>query len=129
MSRWRSTRRPSCCRTPAAGPSAPWRSARCAGPRRCRTCRPSLPTIAETLPGFDAAPSNHLAAPAGTPAAAVARLNAVVNAILADPEFRRRMAEMGEEPVGGTPEELAAAIREESARWQAVIAAAGIRAE
>ena len=90
---------------------------------------PELPAIAETLPGFDAAPFNYLAAPAGTPPAAVARLNAVVNAILADPDFRRRMAEMGEEPVGGTPEELAATIRAESARWKAVITSAGIKAE
>jgi tripartite-type tricarboxylate transporter receptor subunit TctC len=90
---------------------------------------PELPAIAETLPGFDAAPFNYLAAPAGTPPAAVARLNAVVNAILADPEFRRRMAELGEEPAGGTPEELAETIRAESARWRAVIQSAGIRAE
>jgi tripartite-type tricarboxylate transporter receptor subunit TctC len=90
---------------------------------------PELPAIAETLPGFDAAPFNYLAAPAGTPPAAIARLNAVVNAILADPDFRRRMAELGEEPVGGTPEELAGTIRTESARWKAVIAAGGIKVE
>lgn len=90
---------------------------------------PELPAIAETLPGFDAAPFNYLAAPAATPPAAIARLNAVVNAILADPEFRRRMTELGEEPAGGTPEALAATIRAESARWQTVITAAGIRAE
>jgi tripartite-type tricarboxylate transporter receptor subunit TctC len=90
---------------------------------------PELPAIAETLPGFDAAPFNYLAAPAATPPAAIARLNAVVNAILADPDFRRRMTELGEEPAGGSPEELAATIRAESARWQAVINAAGIRAE
>ena len=90
---------------------------------------PDLPTIAETLPGFDAAPFNYLAAPAGTPPAAIARLNAVVQAILAEPGFRRRMAELGEEPVGGTPEELAATIRTESARWKAVISAAGLKAE
>lgn len=90
---------------------------------------PELPAIAETLPGFDAAPFNYLAAPAATPPAAIARLNAVVNAILAEPGFSRRMAELGEEPAGGTPEELATTIRAESARWQAVISAAGIRGE
>jgi tripartite-type tricarboxylate transporter receptor subunit TctC len=90
---------------------------------------PELPAIAETLPGFDAAPFNYLAAPAATPPAAIARLNAVVNAILAEPGFRRRMAELGEEPAGGTPEALAATIRAESDRWKAVIVAAGIRAE
>ena len=90
---------------------------------------PDIPAIAETLPGFDAAPFNYLAAPAATPPAAIARLNAVVNAILAEPGFSRRMAELGEEPAGGTPEELATTIRTESARWQRVISAAGIRAE
>jgi tripartite-type tricarboxylate transporter receptor subunit TctC len=90
---------------------------------------PELPAIAETLPGFDAAPFNYLAAPAGTPPAAIARLNAVVNAVLADPDFRRRMTELGEETVGGTPEELAETIRIESARWKAVITSAGIKAE
>jgi len=90
---------------------------------------PELPAIAETLPGYDAAPFNYIAAPAGTPPAAVARLNAALNAILADADFRRRMAELGEEPVGGTPEALAATIRAESARWKSVIDAAGIRLE
>jgi tripartite-type tricarboxylate transporter receptor subunit TctC len=88
---------------------------------------PDLPAIAETLPGYDAAPFNYLAAPAGTPPAAIARLNSVVNAILADPDFRRRMAELGNEPLGGTPEELAAAIRSESSRWKDVITSAGIK--
>jgi tripartite-type tricarboxylate transporter receptor subunit TctC len=51
----------------------------------------------------------------------------VVNAILADPDFRLRMAELGNEPLGGTPEELAAAIRSESSRWKDVITSAGIK--
>jgi tripartite-type tricarboxylate transporter receptor subunit TctC len=90
---------------------------------------PELPAIAETLPGFDAAPFNYIAVAAGTPTAIVARLNAAVNAILAEPSFRRRMEELGEEPAGGTPEELAETIRAESARWKAVILSAGIKAE
>jgi tripartite-type tricarboxylate transporter receptor subunit TctC len=90
---------------------------------------PELPAIAETLPGFDAAPFNYLAAPTGTPPAVIARLNTVVNTILADPEFRRRMTELGEETAGGTPEELAETIRTESARWKTVITSAGIKAE
>jgi len=53
----------------------------------------------------------------------------VVNTILADPDFSHRMTELGEETVGGTPEELAETIRIESARWKAVITSAGIKAE
>lgn len=88
-----------------------------------------LPALAETLPGFDATAFNYLSGPAGMPAAVVARLNAAVNAILAGATFRRRMEELGEEPLGGTPGALAAAIRAESARWKAVVEAAGLRAE
>jgi tripartite-type tricarboxylate transporter receptor subunit TctC len=90
---------------------------------------PDLPALAETLPGFDAAPFNYIAAPANTPAPVIAELNAALNRILADPAYRQRMADLGEEPGGGSPEELAATIRAESARWKTVIEQAGIRLE
>jgi tripartite-type tricarboxylate transporter receptor subunit TctC len=90
---------------------------------------PELPTIADTLPGFEAAAFNYLAVPAGTPPAAIARLNRDVNAVLADPAFRQRLAAMGLEPIGGPPEHTAATIREEAARWREVIRAANIRLE
>ncbi len=90
---------------------------------------PDLPTLAETLPGFDAAPFNYIATTAGTPPAVIARLNAAVVGILNDPAFRARMAALGEEPTPSSPGELAATIRTESARWKQVIEAAGIRAE
>jgi tripartite-type tricarboxylate transporter receptor subunit TctC len=88
-----------------------------------------LPALAETLPGFDAAPFNYIATTGGTPAPVVAKLSEAVNAILARPEFRARMVALGEEPTPSTPEALAATIRAESARWKQVIEAAGIRAE
>lgn len=90
---------------------------------------PEIPAIAETLPGFDASPFNYIAAPAGTPAATIARLNAGFNQVLRDPPFRARMEALGEEPMGGTPEELAAIIAAESARWRDVIRSANIKAE
>jgi tripartite-type tricarboxylate transporter receptor subunit TctC len=88
-----------------------------------------LPALAETLPGFDAAPFNYIATTGGTPAAVVARLNQAIVGILADPAYRARMEALGEEATPSSPEELAATIREESARWKQVIEAAGIRAE
>jgi tripartite-type tricarboxylate transporter receptor subunit TctC len=88
-----------------------------------------LPALAETLPGFDAAPFNYIATTGGTPAPIVARLSEAVNAILARPEFRARMTALGEEPTPSSPEALAETIRTESARWKQVIEAAGIRAE
>ena len=90
---------------------------------------PDLPALAEALPGFDAAPFNYLAAPAGTPAPVIARLNAVVVGILNDPACRARMEALGEEATPSSPEDLAAAIAAEGARWRRVIEAAGIRAE
>ena len=90
---------------------------------------PDLPALAETLPGFDAAPFNYIAAPAGTPAPVIARLNGVIVAILSDPAYRARMEALGEEATPSTPEQLAATIAAESARWKQVIEAAGVRAE
>ncbi|MGG5811046.1 Bug family tripartite tricarboxylate transporter substrate binding protein [Falsiroseomonas sp. CW058] len=90
---------------------------------------PDLPALAETLPGFDAAPFNYIATTGGTPPAIVARLNAAVTGILNDPAYRARMEALGEEATPSSPEELAATIRAESARWKQVIEAAGIRAE
>ncbi|GGJ26059.1 Bug family tripartite tricarboxylate transporter substrate binding protein [Neoroseomonas lacus] len=90
---------------------------------------PDLPAIAETLPGFDAAPFNYIAAPGGTPAPVIARLNSVIVTILNDPAYRARMVALGEEPTPSTPEELAATIAAESARWKQVINSAGIHLE
>ena len=88
---------------------------------------PELPTIAETLPGFDAAAFNYIAAPAGTPPPVIARLNREINGILADDNLRRRLAELGLEPIIATPEQTAATIRAEAARWRGVIEAANLK--
>jgi tripartite-type tricarboxylate transporter receptor subunit TctC len=90
---------------------------------------PDLPALAESLPGFDAAPFNYIVATGGTPAPVIARLNQAIVGILNDPAYRARMEALGEEPTPSTPEELAATLRAESARWKQVIEAAGIRAE
>ncbi len=90
---------------------------------------PELPALAETLPGFDAAPFNYIATTGGTPAPVVARLNGAITGILNDPAYRARMEALGEEATPSSPEELAATIRAESARWKRVIEAAGIRVE
>ena len=90
---------------------------------------PELPALAETLPGFDAAPFNYISATGGTPAPIIARLNQAIVGILNDPAYRARMEALGEEATPSTPEELAATIAAESARWKQVIEAAGIRVE
>jgi tripartite-type tricarboxylate transporter receptor subunit TctC len=97
-------------------------------PQRSRLA-PELPALAETLPGFDAAPFNYIATTGGTPAPIVARLNQAIVGILNDPAYRARMEALGEEATPSSPEELAAILAAESARWKQVIEAAGIRAE
>ncbi|GAA4336027.1 tripartite tricarboxylate transporter substrate binding protein [Variovorax defluvii] len=83
---------------------------------------PELPTIAEQgLPKFEAVSWYALMAPAGTPATIVERLNAEAARSLAKPAIREKFAAQGLEPGGGKPEELAAAIRTETARWGEVI--------
>ena len=97
-------------------------------PQRSRLA-PDLAALAETLPGFDAAPFNYIAATGGTPAPIIATLNRAIVGILNDPAYRARMEGLGEEATPSSPEELAATIAAESARWKQVIEAAGIRAE
>ena len=91
---------------------------------------PDLPTVAETVPGFEATAYNYIAVPAGTPGEVVRALNAAFNHVLSTPHVTERMAATGLEPIAtDTPEQAEATIRRERARWKQVIDAAGIRLE
>ncbi len=68
-------------------------------------------------------------APAGTPQAAIARVNAEMNALLEQNEIRELLAKQGMAPAGGTPERFGALVKRELARWSRVVAAAGIKAD
>jgi tripartite-type tricarboxylate transporter receptor subunit TctC len=70
-----------------------------------------------------------LFAPRGTPPEAITRINAALNAALADPATRERMTSRGDEPGGGTPADMARMMVDDYARWQAVVRANNIRAE
>ena len=88
---------------------------------------PELPTVAESgVAGYEATSWNGLAAPAGTPAVVVERLNREVNAALAAPEVARRLRDLGIEPRAGTPEALRAQLVADIAKWRAVIERARI---
>ena len=88
------------------------------------------PTISETaVPGFDASVWFALFAPAGTPQSAIDLLNRQVNAVLALPETREAFLKVGNEPVGGTPDVLAAKVRAELAKWTAIVREKNIRIE
>ncbi len=89
---------------------------------------PEVPTIAEAgVPGYEATTWNGLVAPAGVPKAIVAKLNAELNRALASATLRQRFAVLGAEPVGGSPEQFAALIRKEHAKWGEVIRRSGAR--
>lgn len=90
---------------------------------------PDIPTVAETIPGFDASGWFAVYAPAGTPPAVVARLNQAINRVLEMPEVRKRYAELGAEPVGGPPEKLRDQVARELAKWSELIRATGMKAE
>lgn len=100
-----------------------------AGPTRSRLL-PDLPTVAEQgFAGYGATSWGCLLAPAGTPPAAIAALNAAAREILLSPEIRDRLAPLGAEPAPGTPEELLAFMRQEQARYVALVQQLGIRAD
>ena len=90
---------------------------------------PELPTVAETLPGFDATTWHGLVAPAGTPAEVIETLDRATVAALKDPETQKRLAELGVEISGDSPQEFAAYIKREIPKWAAVVKASGARLE
>ena len=88
---------------------------------------PEMPTLDELgLKGFQAVAWNGLGAPARTPKAVIARIHADVLKVMRSPEFSERLKAEGSDPIGNSPEQFAAFLREESARWSEVIKFAGI---
>lgn len=91
---------------------------------------PDVPTIAEAgVPGFEGSSWFGLVAPSRTPPAIVAKLNAELVRIMNLPDIRAQFVNEGAEPVGDTPEQFAATIRSEIAKWGKVIKAVGIAAD
>lgn len=90
----------------------------------------TIPTIAEAgVPGYEAVQWYGVLAPAATPRDIVTKLHAGVVRALQNPEVRQRLLNDGAEPVGSSPEEFAAYLRAETAKWAKVIQAAGIKPE
>ncbi|MFP5405630.1 MAG: Bug family tripartite tricarboxylate transporter substrate binding protein, partial [Gammaproteobacteria bacterium] len=89
---------------------------------------PEVPTVDEAgLPGFYSNTWAAIFAPAGTPSEIIARLNREMARILAGPEVRERLEAMGMEPVGGSPEQMAEVLRDDTAKWAAVITKGDIK--
>jgi tripartite-type tricarboxylate transporter receptor subunit TctC len=90
---------------------------------------PELPTVADFVPGYEASQWYGLAAPRSTPVEIVDKLNKQINAAIADPGMKARLAAIGGEPLAGSPAEFGKLIAEETEKWGKVVRAAGIKPE
>jgi tripartite-type tricarboxylate transporter receptor subunit TctC len=90
---------------------------------------PDLPTIAEAVPGYEAANWYGMLAPAGTPRAIVAKLNSQVAATLTTPDMADAIRKQGAQPEGGTPEAFGKYLQNEITKWTKVIRKAGVKAD
>ena len=90
---------------------------------------PDVPPISDFLPGYEASSWDGIGAPANTPPEIIGILNKQVNAALADPIFKARLADLGAEPFAGSPAEFGKFIVDYTEKWGKLIRAAGIKAE
>jgi tripartite-type tricarboxylate transporter receptor subunit TctC len=90
---------------------------------------PNVPTMAEFVPGYDAAGWNGIGAPRNTPAEIVEKLNKEINAGLADPKIKARLADLGGDVLALSPADFGRLLADETEKWGKVIRAAGIKAE
>ncbi len=90
---------------------------------------PDVPTVSETVAGYDVNTWTGVGVPAATPGEIVDRLNREINTVLANPGVKARLADLGAMPILYTPAEFGALVAGETVRWAKVIKAAGIKAE
>jgi tripartite-type tricarboxylate transporter receptor subunit TctC len=90
---------------------------------------PDVPTVAETVPGYEASAFFGMAVPASTPRDIVERLNRAVNDALADPDVQAKLAQLGGTLIAGTPEDFGKLLADETDKWAKVVKATGATAE
>ena len=88
---------------------------------------PGVPTVGETVPGYEATAWFGVGMPKGTPREIINKVNAEINRALADPKMRERLAELGGRPIAGTPEDFGRVIAAETAKWEKVVTASGAK--
>jgi tripartite-type tricarboxylate transporter receptor subunit TctC len=88
---------------------------------------PNVPAVAETVPGYEASAWFGMGAPKGTPPEVIEKLNAAVNAGLADPKLKARLADLGGAPLMGSPADFGKLIAEETEKWAKVVKFSGAR--
>ena len=90
---------------------------------------PQLPTVGDTVPGYEATAWFGIGMPKGTPREIIEKVNAEVNRALADPKMRDRLAELGGKPIAGTPDDFGKVIAAETAKWEKVVISSGAKVE
>ena len=90
---------------------------------------PDIPTVGEFVPGYEASAWYGVGAPKNTPAEIVEKLNKEINAGLADPKIKARLADLGGTALPGSPADFGKLIADETEKWGKVIRAANIKAE
>jgi tripartite-type tricarboxylate transporter receptor subunit TctC len=90
---------------------------------------PDIPTVAEFVPGYEASSWYGVGAPKATPAEIVDKLNKEINAGLADPKIKARLADLGGEVLALSPADFGAMIADETEKWAKVIKSAGIKSK
>ena len=90
---------------------------------------PDIPTVGEFVPGYEASAWFGIGAPKNTPAEIIDKLNKEINAALADPNMKARLADLGGMVLVGSPADFGKLIADETEKWGKVIRAANIKAE
>ncbi len=90
---------------------------------------PDVPTVGDTVPGYEATAWFGMGAPKGTPREVIEKLNAEINRALADPAMQKRLAELGGKPIAGTPEDFGRVIADETEKWAKVVVSSGAKVE